>query len=83
MIPMRINYRNEIETENFRRSLAEKNMDCYASYLRYLHSSMDNLADIICKKEDNIAIKELLWKIFLLNSLELMMKNNLELLNIH
>ena len=82
MIPMRINYRNEIETENFSRSLAEKSNDCYASYLHYLHSSMDNLTDIICKEEDNIAIKELLWKIFLLNSLELMMKNNLELLNI-
>ena len=82
MMPMRINYGNEIEMENFSRSLAEKNMDCYASYLHYLHSSMNNLADIVCKEEDNIAIKELLWKIFLLNSLELMMKSNLELLKI-
>ena len=60
MMPMRINYINEIEMEDFRRSLAEKSNDCYASYLRYLHSSMDNLADVVCKEEDTIAIKKAL-----------------------
>ena len=60
MIPMRINYINEMEMEDFKRSLAEKSNDCYASYLRYLHSSMDNLADTVCKEEDSIAIKKAL-----------------------
>ena len=60
MMPMRINYINEMKMEDFKESLAEKSNDCYASYLRYLHSSMDNLADIVCKEEDSIAIKKAL-----------------------
>jgi len=60
MMPMRINYINEMGLDDFTKSLAEKSNDCFASYLRYLHSSMDNLADVVCKEEDSIAIKKAL-----------------------
>ena len=60
MMPMRINYINEMEMEDFKASLAEQSNDCYASYLCYLRSSINNLADTVCKEEDSIAIKKAL-----------------------
>jgi len=60
MMPMRINYVNEMSMDDFKMSLAENINDCYASYLRYLSSSLENMADTICREEDSIAIKKTL-----------------------
>ena len=60
MMPMRINYINEMEMEDFKASLAEQFNNCYANYLCYLRSSVDNLADTVYKEEDSVAIKKAL-----------------------
>ena len=59
-MPMRINYINEMEMDKFQESLAANTNNCYASYLRYLHSSIENMADLVCKEEDSIAIQKAL-----------------------
>jgi len=61
-MPMRISYINEMEMDKFRESLVENINDCYVSYLRYLHSSIENMADVVCNEEDSIAIKKVLVK---------------------
>lgn len=59
MMPMRINYINEMSKNEFEDFL-KKNVDtCYISYLRYLRSSINSMVDIVCSKEDSIAIKRL------------------------
>ena len=60
VMPMRINYINEMEMDKFIESLTANINDCYASYLRYLHSSIENMAEVVCKEEDSIAIKKTL-----------------------
>ncbi|XP_065898864.1 uncharacterized protein [Dysidea avara] len=60
MMPMRVNYINEMEMDEFRRSLAKNVNDCYLSYLRYLHGSVENMADVVYSEEDSIAIKKTL-----------------------
>lgn len=60
IMPMRINYINEMEMDKFKESLAGNVNDCYVSYLRYLHSSIENMAEVVCKEEDSIAIKKAL-----------------------
>ena len=60
MMPMQINYINEMEMKDFKVYLAEQSNNCYACYLRYLRSSMDNLADTVCKEKDRIAIMKAL-----------------------
>lgn len=60
MLPMRINYINEMEMDEFRKSLAENVNDSYLSYLRYLHGSVENMAEVACSEEDSIAIKKAL-----------------------
>ena len=59
-MPMRINYINEMEMDEFQESLAANINDCYTSYLRYLQSSIENMADVVCKEEDSIAIQKVL-----------------------
>ena len=60
MMPMRINYINEMSKDEFKDFL-KKNVDtCYISYLRYLRSSINSMVDIVCMEEDSIAIKKAL-----------------------
>ena len=60
MMPMRINYINEMSKDEFNNFL-KKNVDtCYISYLRYLRSSIDCMVDIVCGEEDSIAIQKTL-----------------------
>lgn len=59
-MPMRISYINEMEMDKFRECLAKNIDDCYVSYLRYLHSSIENMADVVCSEEDSLAIKKAL-----------------------
>ena len=59
-MPMRINYINEMEMDKFIESLTANINDCYVSYLQYLHGSIENMADVVCKEEDSIAIKKAL-----------------------
>ena len=53
MMPSRVNYINEMEEEEFSRCLAENLNRCYTSYLRYLRSSMDSIADSSVMSEKN------------------------------
>ena len=60
MMPMRINYINEMSKDQFKDFL-KKNVDtCYISYLRYLRGSINCMVDIVCGEEDSIAIKKAL-----------------------
>ena len=62
MMPMRINYINEMSKDDFKEFLQKNVNTCYISYLRYLHSSIDCMADIVCGEEDTIAIQKTLIK---------------------
>ena len=60
-MPSRINYINEMEKDEFIRCLAENVNRCYTSYLRYLRSSMNSVADSsMVSEEDKIAIRKTL-----------------------
>ena len=60
-MPSRINYINEMEKEEFIRCLAKNVDQCYTSYLRYLRSSMDSIADgSVINEKDKTAIRKTL-----------------------
>ena len=60
MMPMRINYINEMEVDEFMSFLSANINDCYGSYLRYLYGSIENMADVVCREEDSVAIQRAL-----------------------
>ena len=60
MMPMRINYINEMSKDQFNDFLKKNVNSCYISYLRYLRSSIDCMVDIVCGEEDTIAIQKTL-----------------------
>jgi len=41
-------------------TLAANINDCYVSYLRYLHGSIENMSDVVCREDDNVAIQRAL-----------------------
>jgi len=60
MMPMHINYVNEMKVDDFKIFLTENINDCYVSYLRYLSNSLQNMTETICSEEDSIAIRKAL-----------------------
>lgn len=60
MMPMRINYINEMPKDEFKSFLQKNDNTCYISYLRYLRSSIDCMAHIVCAEEDSMAIQKAL-----------------------
>lgn len=59
VLPLCINYINEMETTEFASYVVEKNVNqCYTSYLRYLHNSIDSLVDSMYTEENRTAIRK-------------------------
>ena len=61
VLPMRINYINEMDTLEFTRYIVKNNVNqCYTSYLTYVHNSMDSLDDSMYTEENRTAIRKTL-----------------------
>ena len=61
VLPMRINYINEMDTPEFTRYVVENDVNqCYRSYLRYLRNSIDSLVDSMYTEENRTAIRKTL-----------------------
>ena len=61
VLPMRINYINEIDTPEFTSYIVENDVNqCYRSYLRYLRNSINSLVDSMYTEENRTAIRKTL-----------------------